>query len=273
MDYSIEGEESVRELDDFGSIKWRPDWELTWEKEAKRASAENEAGHVEELFIPKSEWQMVPDWAVPIGGDYEFDIREGKKWMRWREPIPGPETVFDTRTQKCQQRPPGESIPPAPENTTESSQENDCARYQARSPELDKRIYAYLDTVEEAIDGQGGSNPTYRVACILTHGFALRRKDALYFMRYYSQTKCKPPWSRKEMEHKVDSALKATDHKLPRGYLLGEEVAREPEKSSPGGGEKQTGAGSSKAQTSSAGKFAVWIARGPRSSRTSSRKC
>ena len=34
--------------------------------------------------------------------------------------------------------------------------------------------------------------------------------------------RCDPPWSEKELEHKLDSAEKVTRHSQPRGYLLGE---------------------------------------------------
>jgi len=90
---------------------------------------------------------------------------------------------------------------------------------------LDERIRKYLDQVTPAIQGERGSNPTFRVACILINGFALPRDQTLKWMRYYSQ-KCDPPWSEKELEHKVDSALEAPHHK-PRGYLLNGEPARQ----------------------------------------------
>jgi hypothetical protein len=90
-----------------------------------------------------------------------------------------------------------------------------------RTSKLDQAIKAYLDKVDPAIDGEGGSNPTYRVANALVWGFALNRKDALFFMRYYNR-KCQGPWSEEELEHKVDNALQETTRKRVRGYLLRE---------------------------------------------------
>jgi hypothetical protein len=76
----------------------------------------------------------------------------------------------------------------------------------------------YIDKVDRAISGQGGSNPTFRLANVLTHGFGLSREQAIGFMHAYS-IKCVPPWSHEEIAHKVDDALKA-GHDKPRGYLL-----------------------------------------------------
>jgi hypothetical protein len=48
-------------------------------------------------FIPSSEWQDVPDWAVlPNGGQYRMDFASNKNQVRWDNP-PGPETVIDKR--------------------------------------------------------------------------------------------------------------------------------------------------------------------------------
>jgi AAA domain len=87
---------------------------------------------------------------------------------------------------------------------------------------LDRRIHLYLGEIEPAIQGKGGSIPTYRAACALCWGFALCREDALRFLYYYSSTRSQPPWSQTELEHKVDDALKETRHQKPRGHLLGE---------------------------------------------------
>jgi predicted ArsR family transcriptional regulator len=88
-------------------------------------------------------------------------------------------------------------------------------------------ITAYLDTVEIAVEGQGGSAPTFRVACILVNGFALSREEAIRYMRYYSETRSKPPWSEHEMAHKIDDALKAS-HQKPRGHLLSKKADHAP---------------------------------------------
>lgn len=87
--------------------------------------------------------------------------------------------------------------------------------------DLDSRIGAYVNTVDFAVEGQGGSTPTYRLACALVNGWALDRDEAIRWMRYYSETRCDPPWTDKEIGHKVDDAMKAA-HTKPRGHLRDE---------------------------------------------------
>ena len=89
------------------------------------------------------------------------------------------------------------------------------------TPELRSRIEKYLDKVQPAIKGEHGSNPTFRVACVLVWGFSLSFNDAKPFMRAYSEQRCQPPWSEKEIDHKLSDAQKDGGHNKPRGHLLG----------------------------------------------------
>ena len=102
---------------------------------------------------------------------------------------------------------------------TQTSPVSDTAPGQIDS-ELWSRILRYIQKVDPAVSGQGGSNPTFRLANVLVHGFALSREQALAFMHAYS-IRCVPPWSAKEIEHKIDDAFKA-EHDKPRGYLRGD---------------------------------------------------
>jgi hypothetical protein len=56
------------------------------------------------------------------------------------------------------------------------------------------------------------------VLCQVINGFALSQEQALAAAQYYDR-KCEPPWSEKELQHKVDDALKASSTE-PRGHLL-----------------------------------------------------
>jgi putative DNA primase/helicase len=103
-----------------------------------------------------------------------------------------------------------------------SSPASDTTLPEQIEPELWNRILRYIEKVDIAVSGQGGSNPTFRLANVLVHGFALSREQAIALMHAYS-IRCVPPWSAKEIEHKVDNALKA-EHDKPRGYLRGESV-------------------------------------------------
>ena len=84
--------------------------------------------------------------------------------------------------------------------------------------DLQERIHKYLDACELAISGKGGHKTTYRIACHIVQGFGLDREAALKAMRYYNQ-KCEPPWSEKELQHKIDGALQQRGEK-PLGYFL-----------------------------------------------------
>ncbi len=54
----------------------------------------------------------------------------------------------------------------------------------------------YLAECPPALSGQGGHNQTFKVACVLAHGFMLKRDEALVLLREYNQ-RCQPAWSEK----------------------------------------------------------------------------
>lgn len=72
-----------------------------------------------------------------------------------------------------------------------------------------KQIHAYLAKIEPAVSGQGGHNQTFRVARILTNDFALSFDQAWPFLLSYNQ-RCQPPWTQRELQHKLRSALNAS---------------------------------------------------------------
>src|SRR5262249_50419306 len=67
-----------------------------------------------------------------------------------------------------------------------------------------------------AISGSGGLKPTFVAAFKPVKGFGLDRDDALALLHDWNKF-CQQPWSQKELEHKVDDALKSPGW---RGYLL-----------------------------------------------------
>lgn len=83
---------------------------------------------------------------------------------------------------------------------------------------LNERILAYLSKCPPAIDGQGGSDQTYAVACSLYNGFALTQGELHHYMSIYNQT-CQGPWNEKDLLHKVEDAA-AAEHAKPRGHLI-----------------------------------------------------
>jgi hypothetical protein len=81
-----------------------------------------------------------------------------------------------------------------------------------------ERARRYLDRVPGAISGQAGHNQTFKAACVLVHGFNLGQTEALILLSEWNQT-CEPPWTEKELVHKVESADKQEGDR-PRGYLI-----------------------------------------------------
>jgi len=85
--------------------------------------------------------------------------------------------------------------------------------------ELDKerRACAYLAQMPAAVAGQGGHVATLKAATALVQGFLIPEDRALVILHEQFNPRCEPPWSDKELRHKVREAQKST---LPAGYLL-----------------------------------------------------
>jgi hypothetical protein len=79
-----------------------------------------------------------------------------------------------------------------------------------------ERARAYLAKVPPAISGEGGHNQAIKTACNVGPGFGLSEADTLLVLREWNQT-CQPPWSEKELRHKVSDAFKREKR---RGWLL-----------------------------------------------------
>lgn len=78
-----------------------------------------------------------------------------------------------------------------------------------------ERARKYCAKCPPAVSNQSGHNKTFHMACILVLGFSLDRSQALTVLSEWNQT-CQPPWSERELEHKIDDAFKQPG---PRGYL------------------------------------------------------
>jgi hypothetical protein len=74
-------------------------------------------------------------------------------------------------------------------------------------PEVVERARKYLSEIEGAVSGQHGHDKTFRAACKIVRGFALPLSQALPLLREWN-LKCKPPWSEKDLVHKINDALK-----------------------------------------------------------------
>lgn len=70
---------------------------------------------------------------------------------------------------------------------------------------LADRARAYIEKMPPAVSGSGGHTATFNVARKLVQDFGLDDQSALELLRAYNQ-RCIPPWSEKELRHKVDQA-------------------------------------------------------------------
>lgn len=90
---------------------------------------------------------------------------------------------------------------------------------ESTAPPFIARARAYAAATPVAVSGHDGHNQTFALACVLVNGFALDEGDALTILREWNVA-CQPPWSERELAHKVRSAT-TTRHDKPRGHLLG----------------------------------------------------
>lgn len=85
--------------------------------------------------------------------------------------------------------------------------------------DAEERARRYLDRIDGAVSGNGGHNQTMRAASALVNGFALP-VEAARGLLYDWNRRCSPPWSEKELEHKLtDAAKDGTFHGLAFGCL------------------------------------------------------
>ena len=87
-----------------------------------------------------------------------------------------------------------------------------------------ERARRYVATMPEAISGQHGHSTMFSVACVLTQGFDLNMDEARTVLEEYNVTLTEP-FSRRELEHKLQDAAQKQSHK-GSGYLL--EVSSKP---------------------------------------------
>lgn len=95
---------------------------------------------------------------------------------------------------------------------------------------LVKRATAYLEKADIAVQGQHGSDKCFRAACVLVNDFALSESEAFEAIQPWN-ARCEPPWSEKEIRHKLDGAAKQPGE---RGRLANDRATTAPPKSAPG---------------------------------------
>ena len=83
---------------------------------------------------------------------------------------------------------------------------------------IQERIAKYIAATPSATSGAGGHGQTFTLACTLFNGFALDELQVFNWLAEYN-ARCQPPWTEKELWHKVKSAATVT-HSKPRGHLV-----------------------------------------------------
>lgn len=98
------------------------------------------------------------------------------------------------------------------------------------SSDVERRALAYLNEMPAAVSGQGGHNVTYTAAVALVHGFGIGTDRALAMLWDHFNPRCEPPWSEKELAHKVEDAA-TKSHDRPFGWLRDASKNQSPERS------------------------------------------
>ena len=81
-----------------------------------------------------------------------------------------------------------------------------------------ERASRYVDTLPVAISGSRGHDALFRVVCVLVNGFALSDEQVWFILQEYN-ARCQPPWSQRELRHKL-SEVRKVSHLKPLGHLL-----------------------------------------------------
>ncbi len=80
--------------------------------------------------------------------------------------------------------------------------------------DLKRRARDYLAQLPPAVSGCRGHDTTFMAACWLVR-FGLGDADAMALLRDFNE-RCQPPWTEKELAHKLDDARKIVGPTLPR---------------------------------------------------------
>ncbi len=103
-----------------------------------------------------------------------------------------------------------------------------CHLWRAAQPQLramksiQERARAYLAPMPHSVSGQDGHNDAFKAAIELTKGFALSLDEAYPLLAEWN-SRCLPPWSKRELRHKLTEASNSS--RQASGYLLSNVLA------------------------------------------------
>lgn len=76
-------------------------------------------------------------------------------------------------------------------------------------PEVrERRARAYMQKMDGACQGQGGSRQTFLAAMIVTRGFGVDKETAFSILSEWNATSCKPAWSDHDLKRKINEAIR-----------------------------------------------------------------
>jgi hypothetical protein len=91
------------------------------------------------------------------------------------------------------------------------------------------RAAAYLGRMPVAVSGQSGHAATFKAASALVWGFDLDPEEALPLLMQWNQG-CQPPWTERDLRHKLRSAKSMPHPSRERGHLLLQEREQDRER-------------------------------------------
>jgi len=81
---------------------------------------------------------------------------------------------------------------------------------------VSERAAKYLEKMDSSVSGQSGHNKLFKAACAMVLGFDLSQSESYTLLARDFNPRCNPPWSEREIRHKVNSADRQPG---ARGYL------------------------------------------------------
>lgn len=160
-----------------------------------------EAGGKEALrVLSRGSQTVMPPSVHPKGGEYEWvlECRPGEA-----EAVPCPQWLLTLLGAKGDDQGGGPGKPAK----TPVPQQGGLSPVHSPVHSPLQRAEAYLAKCEPSVSGQGGHDRTFKIACKLVHGFGLKQDEAFRLLEERYNPRCQPPWSEKELLHKVSQAF------------------------------------------------------------------
>lgn len=167
-------------------------------------------------IVTPDEYAIVWRWAQRLASSAGQRVDPACKdvarfWFR-------PALTADYQTRRL---PGTEALDPDPivaAHKYEENERNRAAQEQtAPRGDVEKRALKYLQKLPPSISGSGGHQALWTAALSLVRGFRIDPPRALAMLRTEFNPRCQPPWSEKELRHKVDDAEQ--DATTAYGYL------------------------------------------------------